>query len=238
MQLATILFYVFSLLTVISASAVVYSKNPVYSVLWLIFAFFNSAGLFVLLGAEMLAMLLVIVYVGAVAVLFLFVVMMLNIKSSTLKKSSQSYLPVGLLLATILFIEIFAVITFSVNKVEEDERVYFFKKTEVEKIVGEDKNSLLDEVLKADKEAEKKPKTKIRNINKNTNAHKIGNVLYTEYFLIFQLSGLILLVAMIGAIVLTHREREGVKRQNIDKQNRRSRKNSLKIVQVETSKGV
>ncbi len=238
MQLATILFYLFSLLTVVSAGAVVYSKNPVYSVLWLIFAFFNSAGLFVLLGAEMLAMLLVIVYVGAVAVLFLFVVMMLNIKSSTLKKSFQSYLPVGLLLATILFIEIFAVITFSVNKVEEDEKVYFFKKTEVEKIVDEDKNSLLDEVLKADKEAEQKPRIKIRNVNKNTNAHKIGNVLYTEYFLMFQISGLILFVAMIGAIVLTHREREGVKRQKIDKQNSRSRKNSLKIVQVETGKGV
>ncbi len=240
MDLVTILFYVFSLFVTGSAVAVVASRNPVHSVLCLIFAFFNAAGLFILLGAEMLAMLLVIVYVGAVAVLFLFVVMMLNIKTSTLKKGFQAYLPMGLLLAAILFVELALVISGSAEKinitkyvpVQSAEIVKETKKETKVKAKSEEK-----EVKKpvAETPAEETPEN-IEKPVKITNAEAIGRVLYTEYLLYFQLSGLILLVAMIGAIVLTLRHREGVRRQKSAVQN--SRTNSITIMKVETGKGI
>ncbi len=261
----TILFYLFSIVTSGSAVAVICSKNPVHAVLWLIFAFFNSAGLFVLLGAEFVAMLLVIVYVGAVAVLFLFVVMMLNIKTASLKKGFQAYLPIGLILAAILFLEIGAVIIASSDEaitkcavtsvkakenkqdkkvitLEENKEDIKTSKKENKKSQEVKEDSLLNSIKKADEEFEKaknKPaKNEEKHFIKNTNTHQIGNVLYTDYILMFQISGLILLVAMIGAIVLTHRERQGVKRQDIEKQNARTIKNSLEIVKVEVGKGI
>jgi len=194
-----ILFYLFSLLTLVAAIAVVCSRNPVHSVLWLIFAFFNAAGLFILLGAEMLAMLLVIVYVGAVAVLFLFVVMMLNIKTTRPKTGLRSYLPVGLLLVTVLLIEIIMVLFSSMKHIDITH-------------------------------------ASVENAEKITNVEKIGRVLYTEHILYFQTAGLILLVAMIGAIVLTLRHREGVHRQKPSIQNNRRREDTLEMVKVEVGK--
>ncbi len=217
----TALFYLFSLLTVFAAVAVVSSRNPVHSVLWLIFAFFNAAGLFILLGAEMLAMLLVIVYVGAVAVLFLFVVMMLNVKISAPKKGFQAYLPLGLLLAAVLFIELSMVIFSS------SERIDISHKDEVK----------TEEIVKVEA-TEKEIKEVNVEENNLTNAEQIGRVLYTDYILYFQTSGLILLVAMIGAIVLTLRHREGVRRQKSSEQNKRSKADTLRIVNVEVGKGV
>lgn len=242
MDFVTILFYIFSLFVVGSAVAVVASRNPVHSVLWLIFAFFNAAGLFILLGAEMLAMLLVIVYVGAVAVLFLFVVMMLNIKTSSIKKGFQAYLPLGLLLAAILFFELTMVIFNSTEKINitKVEPAAEGKKTEV-KIETKTENKK-PEIKKAEEKTRETPvveipaETAIEKSPKITNAQAIGRVLYTEYFLYFQLSGLILLVAMIGAIVLTLRHREGVRKQKTSEQNKRN--NSIEIVKVETGKGI
>jgi NADH-quinone oxidoreductase subunit J len=224
----TALFYLFSLLTVASAVAVVASRNPVHSVLFLIFAFFNAAGLFILLGAEMLAMLLVIVYVGAVAVLFLFVVMMLNIKMDQAKKGFQTYLPLGLLLAAVLFIEISVVIIGSAEKIDIAKNT---KETEQVVEASEPGAQPAAEVA-ADSEA------LVEQVVKTTNAEQIGQVLYTDYILYFQTCGLILLVAMIGAIVLTLRHRGGVRRQNISVQNARRKEDSLSIVKVEVGKGV
>jgi len=200
MIIGVLLFYIFSAVAVISALAVVFAKNPVYSVLFLILCFFNVAGLFVLLGAEFLAMLLVIVYVGAVAVLFLFVVMMLNIDYSRAKEGFVKYLPVGLGIAAFLFIEIFLMLKASVGDVA----------------------SLAKEKLESE----------------ITNTEAIGQVLYTDYVYIFQLSGIILLVAMIGAIVLSHRTRDGVRKQVIADQLDRSKENTVKIVKVKSGEGV
>ncbi len=176
------------------------ARNPVYSVLYLILGFFNAAGLFVLLGAELLAMLLVIVYVGAVAVLFLFVVMMLNINFVKMKEGFVRYLPLALLVATILFAELFFVIDISTMKLD-----------------------LASQAVVARGEV--------------TNAEAIGRVLYTDYVLLFQLAGMILLVAMIGAIVLTHRQREGVRKQKIEQQLARNPKRSIRMVDVKVGKG-
>jgi NADH:ubiquinone oxidoreductase subunit 6 (subunit J) len=302
MTFVAVLFYIFALFVVGSAVAVVASRNPVHSVLWLIFAFFNAAGLFVLLGAEMLAMLLVIVYVGAVAVLFLFVVMMLNIKTSSLKKGFQAYLPMGLLLALVLFLEITTVIFSASSKIDiskdesEVEAQAVVKqeaqnlsataelkaeepKKEVKKKAGkpenkstakgtvkkpENKKDIDSKIKKLEEKIQDKPAedteseipadkilaeadvaiedlvevtTQGDEKKKNvTNAQAIGNVLYTQYILYFQASGLILLVAMIGAIVLTLRHRDGVRRQKASVQN--ARKNSIQMVKVETGKGV
>lgn len=197
MAIAVILFYVFSLLTLLSALMVISSSNPVHSVFFLILAFFNAAGLFILLGAELIAMMLVIVYVGAVAVLFLFVVMMLNINFIKMKEGFMKYLPVGMMVAVLLFVEIFFVLYTSSEKIP-----------------------VLNSVPK--------------NI---TNAEAIGRVLYTDYIYLFQLAGIVLLVAMIGAIVLTHRQREGVKKQSISKQIARNKKETLEIVKVESGSG-
>ena len=179
----SIAFYLFSIVAVLSALMVISSKNSVHSVLFLILSFINAAGLFILLGAEFLAMILVIVYVGAVAVLFLFVVMMLDINSIKLREGFLQYLPFGSLLGIVLLTEL-AIIFFS-DKLTDMNLVEYNK-------------------LPSFKEIE--------------NTKDIGLVLYTDYFYLFQLSGLILLIAMIGSIVLTLRQREGVKKQSIQNQ--------------------
>ena len=194
-MVTSLFFYLFSFIITACAVMVISSRNPVHSVLFLILAFFNSGALFVILGAEFLAMMLVIVYVGAVAVLFLFVVMMLNINISKVKEGFQKYFPIGSLIGFILFIEIILMV-FSgdllVNK----------------------NNKLNDNI---------------------PNTHKIGSLLYTEYIYVFQLSGLILLVAMVGAIVLTLRDRHGVKKQDIISQNSRKVSDVISIVKKESS---
>ena len=179
----SISFYLFSIVAVLSALMVISSKNSVHSVLFLILSFINAAGLFVLLGAEFLAMILVIVYVGAVAVLFLFVVMMLDINFIKLRKGFLQYLPFGSLLGIVLLTEL--AIIFLSDKFTDMNIVKYNK-------------------LPSFKEIE--------------NTKNIGLVLYTDYFYLFQLSGLILLVAMIGSIVLTLRQRVGVKKQSIQNQ--------------------
>jgi len=166
----------------------------------------------------MLAMLLVIVYVGAVAVLFLFVVMMLNIKTATLKKGFQAYLPAGLIFAAVLALELGAIIIHKNNEVPKQEI-----------------SSAIEEAAKGmakDNDGGKHLK------KTDTNAHKIGEVLYTDYILFFQICGLVLFVAMIGAIVLTLRQREGVRKQNISRQNSRTRADSIEVVKVEAGKGI
>ena len=179
----SIAFYLLSIVAVLSALMVISSKNSVHSVLFLILSFINAAGLFILLGAEFLAMILVIVYVGAVAVLFLFVVMMLDINFIKLREGFLQYLPFGSLLGIVLLTEL-SIIFFS-DKLTDMNLVEYNK-------------------LPSFKEIE--------------NTKDIGLVLYTDYFYLFQLSGLILLVAMIGSIVLTLRQREGVKKQSIQNQ--------------------
>ena len=193
MLLADLFFYLFALMTIGSGVMVVCARNPVHAVLFLILAFFNSAGLFVLMGAEFIAMLIVVVYVGAVAVLFLFVVMMLDITPATLKQSFRRHLPLSLLIGFILLVELITV----------------FSSPQVRIGVAS-------------------------SLSERTNTEQIGDILYTEYLLVFQLAGLILLVAMIGAITLTMRHREGVKRQVPSKQNARLRDEAITVVSVES----
>ncbi len=197
------LFYAFAAVLVASALAVITARNPVHAVFFLILAFFNAAGLFVLLGAEYLAMTLVIVYVGAVAVLFLFVVMMLNINFEKFRAGFIHYLPIAIIVAGILFLEIGSLLYLS---------------------------SLNPHTLA-------EAAVTIPDAAKVTNAEAIGQVLYTRYLILFQLSGVILLVAMIGAIVLTLRHRDGVKRQKIGKQLARRRRDSVEVVQVKSGEG-
>jgi NADH-quinone oxidoreductase subunit J len=174
-------FYLFAAVMLLSAVVVITARNPVHSVLFLVLAFFNAAGLFILLGAEFVAMILVIVYVGAVAVLFLFVVMMLDISFTDLRKGAMKFAPLGVALGALLLTEL--VILYNAWLPVADST----------------KNAAVPIPDPAQVE--------------NTKA--LGNVLYTEYFFAFQVSGLVLLVAMIGAIVLTHRTRPGVRRQKI-----------------------
>ncbi len=202
-DLASIMFYVFAFLVVSAALAVILSRNPVYSVFFLIFAFFNAAGLFVLLGAEYLAMTLVIVYVGAVAVLFLFVVMMLNIDFARLRAGLIHYLPIGLLVAIVLFIEVGALLYASYLTPQQAAM----------------------------------PATPMPALSDYSNTEAIGNVLYTKYVHYFQMAGMILLVAMIGAIVLTLRSRPGVRRQKIDRQVARAREEAVTLVDVKPGQG-
>lgn len=194
-----IAFYIFAAIVTVSALAVIMSRNPVHSVLWLILAFFTSAGLLVLIGAEFLAMLLVVVYVGAVAVLFLFVVMMLDVDFVEMKQGSLRYWPFAGLVG-IAFIAEIALASFARDASGQ---------TTFNSAPGA-----------------------------ATNAEAIGQVMYTEYVLLFQLAGLILLVAMIGAIVLTLRYRTGVKRQNISEQTARRRKDAIEAVPVEPGRGI
>lgn len=182
-----------------SALAVIMAKNPVHSVLWLILAFFTSAGLLVLIGAEFLAMLLVVVYVGAVAVLFLFVVMMLDVDFVELKQGTLKYWPFALLIGGVFLAEIIL----------------------VSQVGIETNPSSFDPSPGAD-----------------TNAEAIGQVMYTEYLLLFQLAGIILLVAMIGAIVLTLRHRPNIKRQNIAKQTSRRRSEAFELADPEPGAGI
>ena len=203
-MIAALCFYIFATILVGSAVMVVFSKNPVHSVLFLILAFFNAAGLFVLLGAEFVAMILVIVYVGAVAVMFLFVVMMLDINFTELRKGVQDYLPIGLLIGFILLVEMVV-------------------------IVG---GWSMTDGIATTIMAPTPP------INEVTNTDAIGRILYTDYIYLFQLAGLILLVAMIGAIVLTHRKRPGVKKQNIGEQVRRRRHEAFEAVDVKPGQGI
>ncbi len=200
-------FYVFAFFTVVSAVLVISARNPVHSVLFLILAFFSSAGLFVLMGAEFLAMILVVVYVGAVAVLFLFVVMMLNINFVILREGFLQYLPVGGLVGLILLVELALV-----------SGGWAFA-PEVAAAAGT-------------------PSTLIATSGVMTNTRALGDVLYTQYFYLFQAAGLVLLVAMIGAIVLTHRSRPGVRKQDISRQVSQPRKDSVEIRKVPIGGGV
>ncbi len=194
-----IMFYIFAAVTVASGVLVVSARNPVHSVLWLILAFFNSAGLFILLGAEFLAMILVVVYVGAVAVLFLFVVMMLDINFAELRSGFMRYLPIGALVGFVLLAELILV----------------FGHWAIAPGVAA--------LAAAPVQAQPVPLT---------NTRALGNLLYTRYLVAFQAAGVILLVAMIGAIVLTLRERAGVRRQRIPEQVGRSRAEAVAIVKV------
>lgn len=197
-------FYLFSGVAVASAFMVIASRNPVHSVLFLILAFVNAAGLFLLLGAEFLAMLLVVVYVGAVAVLFLFVVMMLDVDFAELRQGFLQYLPIGGLIAVIFLIELILVVsTWSISP------------------------SALQVAIVTNPPAEAV-----------TNTEAIGRVLYTRYALFFQAAGLVLLVAMIGAIVLTLRERVGVRRQDISVQNARDPKEVVILQNVPPGQGL
>ncbi|MBL8663243.1 MAG: NADH-quinone oxidoreductase subunit J [Candidatus Odyssella sp.] len=202
MVLQALAFYVFAAVAVAAGIMVVTARNPVHSVLFLILAFFNAAGLFVLMGAEFLAMILIIVYVGAVAVLFLFVVMMLDIDFVELRQGFVKYLPVGGLIGIVLLVELFVVVGGWVS-------------------------------LPATKSAIAEP---VREGVSNTAA--LGRLLYTKYVYLFQAAGLILFVAMIGAIVLTLRHREGVKRQKIAQQLKRTRAESVQLVKVKPGEGV
>jgi NADH-quinone oxidoreductase subunit J len=201
-MLAAIAFYVLAAIAVISAFAVIAARNPVHSVLFLILTFFTAAGLFVLLGAEFLAMLLVVVYVGAVAVLFLFVVMMLDVDFAELKQGFLSYLPIGAIIALALFAELALVASASMSANGAPIAVAPSGQTEI------------------------------------TNAEAIGLVLYTDYLLVFQLAGLVLLVAMIGAIVLTLRHRPGVRKQDISAQVGRKRSEGVELKDIRPGQGL
>jgi NADH-quinone oxidoreductase subunit J len=196
-------FYLFATVLVLSSLMVITAKNPVHSVLFLILAFFNSAGLFILLGAEFVAMILVIVYVGAVAVLFLFVVMMLDINFQDLRKGAMQYIPIGLLTGGVLLAELFALFG-----------AWVFAPG-----AGDNREvPILNDDI--------------------TNTDALGRVLYTDYIFVFQVSGLILLVAMIGAIVLTHRVRPGVRKQKISDQVATDVKDVIEIKKVTPETGV
>lgn len=199
--MAVVAFYILAAIVIVSAVGVIASRNPVHSVLFLILSFFTSAGLLVLIGAEFLAMLLVVVYVGAVAVLFLFVVMMLDVDFAELKQGTLRYWPFAVLVGIAFFAEI-ALVAFSRGDVG-----------------GANFNPAPggDDI---------------------TNAEAIGRVMYTDNLLLFQLSGILLLIAMIGAIVLTLRERPGVRRQNIAKQTARTRDEAVEAVDVSPGQGI
>ncbi|GBF28427.1 NADH-quinone oxidoreductase subunit J [bacterium MnTg02] len=204
MELAGAFFYLFAATLVAAGFMVISSRNPVHAVLYLILAFFNSAGLFVLLGAEFLAMILVIVYVGAVAVLFLFVVMMLDIDFAELRAGFLKYLPFGATIGIILLIELILVLGTWVISPEISA------------------NATSPVPLAAE----------------ITNTEAIGLLLYTKYVYFFEASGIILLIAMVGAITLTLRHKEGVKRQNIAEQVARSPATSIEIKHVEPGAGI
>ena len=203
-MIETLAFDRFAAVLVASAIMVVFSKNPVHSVLFLILAFFNAAGLFILLGAEFVAMILVIVYVGAVAVLFLFVVMMLDINFTELRQGINTYLPFGIFLGVVLFVELVFLV--------------------FQGLVPSQASQL----------AAAAPAPMAMEVS---NTRALGQLLYTHYLYVFQVSGLILLVAMIGAIVLTLRHRPGVQRQRIAEQINRKRGESMVIKQVTTGAG-
>ncbi len=202
-MIQVISFYIFAAILLASASMVIFARNPVHSVLWLIVAFFNAAALMVLVGAEFIAMLLVIVYVGAVAVLFLFVVMMLNIDFAELRAGFVKNLPLGILLAIVLVVElVLGIGAYRAGAIE------------------------LGNAIAAATPADK------------PNIEAMGALLYSKYIFLFETAGLILLVAMVGAIVLTHRQRKGVRPQDIAKQNRRRPQDAVRNVNQPVGQGV
>lgn len=205
MIVQALIFYLFAGICVASAVMVIVSRNPVHSVLFLILAFFNAAGLFVLLGAEFLAMILVVVYVGAVAVLFLFVVMMLDINFVELRQGFLTYLPVGGLVGFILLVELMMVVG----------------GWQVSGMAGGLSMAPAPELATG-----------------TTNTHALGRLIYTDYIYLFQASGLVLLVAMIGAIVLTLRERVGVRKQVVADQIARRREATVEVVSVKSGQGI
>ena len=202
----SIFFYTFSIIAVVSAIMVTVSKNTVHSVFFLILDFISISCLFIMIGAEFLGMIMLIVYVGAVAVLFLFVVMMLNVAQQKnqwfISEESSKHIPIGLIISTVIFFELIIVIGGWKYKPE----------------LFDINNSLTN--------------------FETSNTHALGQILYTDYIHVFQISGMILLVAMIGAIVLTFRKREGVKKQSYIKQISRERSEGVEVLNVETNKGI
>lgn len=206
-MIQAIAFYLFAAVVILSAAMTITARNPVHSVLWLILAFFNAAGLMVLAGAEFIAMLLVIVYVGAVAVLFLFVVMMLDIDFAELRAGFVRYALFGLAIAIALAAEIvIGTFAWSAGKIDLAKR-----------IAATDPDTALGQV---------------------TNIQAIGMLLYTRYLYLFEAAGFILLVAMVGAIVLTHRQRGGVMKQNVWRQINRRQKDAIRNVNQPVGQGV
>ena len=205
MNLIAVFFYLFAGLTIASAFMVITTRNPVHAVLFLILAFFNSAGLFLLLGAEFIAMTLIIVYVGAVAVLFLFVVMMLDIDFAELKSGYSKFLPVGSLIGIILLLELILVLG-----------AWFGGGVKLTSV----------------------PSAPIPEADTLTNTEAIGRILYTDYVFYFELAGLILLVSMIGAIVLTLHHKKNVKRQNIADQIARTPATAVEVVKVKSGTAI
>ena len=201
-----IFFYVFSLIAIVSAIMVTASKNTVHSVFFLILDFISISCLFIMIGAEFLGMIMLIVYVGAVAVLFLFVVMMLNVAQQKnqwfISEVNSGHIPIGLIISSLIFFELLIVI--GGWKYKPD--LFNSKDLEIS--------------------------------NKISNTHSLGEILYTDYIHVFQISGMILLVAMIGAIVLTFRQREGVKKQSYIKQISRERSEGVEVLEVSSNKGV
>ena len=201
-----IFFYVFSIIAVVSAVMVTVSKNTVHSVFFLILDFISISCLFIMIGAEFLGMIMLIVYVGAVAVLFLFVVMMLNVAQQKnqwfISKENSGHIPIGLIISTIIFFELIIVVG-----------GWKYKPELLSPTISQVSNEI-------------------------SNTHSLGQVLYTDYIHIFQISGMVLLIAMIGAIVLTFRQREGVKKQSYLKQISRERSDGIEVLEVASNKGV
>jgi NADH-quinone oxidoreductase subunit J len=203
MLVQALAFYLFAGITLLSGLLVISARNPVHSVLFLILAFFNAAGLFILLGAEFIAMILVIVYVGAVAVLFLFVVMMLDVTFADLRKGAMQYVPIGLGVGALLLVEL----------------VIMYLSWSFVPVVAENLAHL---------------ETAFEGV---TNTESLGQILYTDYIFAFQGAGLVLFVAMVGAIVLTHRSRPGVHRQSVATQHARKPSDVLEIRKVTPGTG-
>ena len=195
-------FYFFAFTTILSSLLVIFANNPVHSVLWLILTFFSVAGFFILVGAEFLALLLMIVYVGALAVLFLFVVMMLNINFVGLRSGVAQYLPFGIMIGLVIFVELMLAFV-----------PWDFKEQTI--------NNIAAPISAAD-----------------TNTVALGKIVYTDYFLLFQCAGIILLIAMIGSIVLTLRSRPDVKRQNIMEQIYRDPSTAIEVKDVNPGEGI
>jgi len=198
MIISALAFYFFAMVLVLSALMVITARNPVHSVLFLILGFFTSSGLFLLLGAEFVAMIMVIVYVGAVAVLFLFVVMMLDVDFVSLRKGAMRYVPLGIVIGGILMLELVVVYGALSSQGDLSQNIA---------------NAVID-------------------IDAKTNTHALGQILYTKYVGPFQIAGLILFVAMIGAIVLTHRKRPGIRKQNVSDQQAARPEDILEIRKV------
>ena len=195
-------FYFFSFIAILSSFFVIFANNPVHSVLWLILTFFSVAGFFILVGAEFLALLLMIVYVGALAVLFLFVVMMLNISFAGLRSGVAQFLPFGILIGIVIFVEL----------------ILAFVPWEFKEQAMNNRSAAIDTV--------------------EDNTVALGKIVYTDYFLLFQCAGIILLIAMIGSIVLTLRSRPDVKRQSITSQIYRDPNTSIEVKDVKPGEGI